>query len=108
MWTLGPRDLNEASWDVVDARPSSAARCWTWSRADVASPMWHAARTSAPRPSTLAAPGPHRPGLVVGLTSTEKAELAAADKRIAELEAELAIHCRASDLLGEVVPQKGA
>ena len=46
-------------------------------------------------------------GLVAGLTSVEKAELTAARKRIAELEAELAIHRRASELLGKVVPPKG-
>ena len=46
-------------------------------------------------------------GLVPGLTSVEKAELTAARKRIAELEAELAIHRRASELLGKVVPPKG-
>jgi hypothetical protein len=42
-----------------------------------------------------------------GLISTEKAELAAARKRIAELETELAVHRRASELLGKVVPPKG-
>jgi transposase len=46
-------------------------------------------------------------GLIPGLTSAEKAELAAAKRRIAELEAELAIHRRASELLGNVVPPKG-
>lgn len=46
-------------------------------------------------------------GLVPGLTSAEKAELAAAKRRIAELEAELAVHRRASELLGKVVPPKG-
>ena len=46
-------------------------------------------------------------GLVPGLTSAEKAELAAAKRRIAELEAELAIHRRASELLGDVVSPKG-
>ncbi|MDT0326950.1 hypothetical protein [Nocardiopsis lambiniae] len=40
------------------------------------------------------------------MTSIEMTELAAANKRIAELEAELAIHRRASELLGKVVPQK--
>ncbi|MFY7064674.1 transposase [Nocardiopsis changdeensis] len=45
-------------------------------------------------------------GLAPGLTSTEKTELAAANKHIAELKAELDIHCRASVLLGEAVPQK--
>lgn len=46
-------------------------------------------------------------GLQPGLTSVEKAELAAANRRIAELETELAIHRRASELLGKVVPPKG-
>lgn len=46
-------------------------------------------------------------GLPPGLTSAEKAELTAAKRRIAELEAELAVHRRASELLGKVVPPKG-
>jgi transposase len=46
-------------------------------------------------------------GLVPGLSSAEKSELTAAKRRIAELEAELAIHRRASELLGKVVPPKG-
>lgn len=46
-------------------------------------------------------------GLQPGLTSAEKAELTAAKRRIAELETELAIHRRASELLGKVVPPKG-
>ncbi len=45
-------------------------------------------------------------GLVAGLSSVEKAELTAAKRKIAELEAELAIHRRASELLGKVVPPK--
>ena len=44
-------------------------------------------------------------GLDPGLTSTEKSELAVANKRIAELEAKLAIHRRTSELLGTVVPE---
>ena len=47
-------------------------------------------------------------GLVPGLTSAEQAELTAARRRIAELEAELAVHRRASELLGKVVPPKDA
>ena len=47
-------------------------------------------------------------GLEPGLTTPERAELRAAKRRIAELEAELAIHRRASELLGKVVPPKGA
>ena len=46
-------------------------------------------------------------GLVPGLSSAEQSELTAAKRRIAELEAELAIHRRASELLGKVVPPKG-
>ena len=46
-------------------------------------------------------------GLQPGLSSAEKAELTAAKRRIAELEAELAIHRRASELLGKVVPPEG-
>jgi transposase-like protein len=45
-------------------------------------------------------------GLLAGLTSAEKAELAAAKRRIAELETELGIHRRASELLGDVVSPK--
>lgn len=46
-------------------------------------------------------------GLEPGLTSGERAELAAARKRIAELETELAVHRRATELLGKVVRPKG-
>ena len=46
-------------------------------------------------------------GQLPGTTSTDQSELAAARKRIAELEAELAIHLRAAELLGEVASPKG-
>lgn len=46
-------------------------------------------------------------GLVPGLTSGEKAELSAAKKRIADLEAELAVSRRAVELLKEEVSPKG-
>ena len=46
-------------------------------------------------------------GLEPGLNSAEKSELTAAKRRIAELEAELAVHRRASELLGKVVLPKG-
>lgn len=46
-------------------------------------------------------------GLVPGLSSLEKSELVVARKRIVELEAEIAVHRRASELLGKVVPPKG-
>jgi transposase len=47
-------------------------------------------------------------GEIAGVSSTEHAELAAARRRIAELETELAIHRRAALLLKAVVPPKGA
>jgi transposase-like protein len=40
-------------------------------------------------------------GLEPGLTSAERAELHAAQKRVRELEAELAVHRRATELLKE-------
>ena len=46
-------------------------------------------------------------GLTPGLSSVERSELSAAKKRIAELETELTIHRRVSELLGQVVPPKG-
>ena len=46
-------------------------------------------------------------GLVPGLTSVERQELAAAQRRIRELEAELEIHRRASELLAERSAPKG-
>jgi transposase len=46
-------------------------------------------------------------GLVPGLTSAEKAELTAAKKRIADLEAELAVSRRAVELLKEEVSPEG-
>ena len=47
-------------------------------------------------------------GQMPGMTSSDHAELVAARKRIAELENELAIHRRAAELLGDVVPPKDA
>jgi transposase len=47
-------------------------------------------------------------GQVPGVTSTDHAELVAARRRIAELEAEVEIHRRAAELLKEVVVPKGA
>jgi transposase len=46
-------------------------------------------------------------GLEPGLTSSEKSELAAAKRRIAELETELQAMRRAMELVREVVPPKG-
>ena len=47
-------------------------------------------------------------GQIPGMTSSDRAELVAARKRIAELENELAIHRRAAELLDDVVPPKDA
>jgi len=46
-------------------------------------------------------------GLVAGLASAEKAELSSAKRRIAELEAELAVARRAVELLREATPPRG-
>ena len=46
-------------------------------------------------------------GLEAGVTTSEQAELAAAKRRIRELETELAIHRRATELLKEKVHPKG-
>lgn len=46
-------------------------------------------------------------GLEPGLNSAERSELSAAKRRITELEIELAVHRRASEVLGKVVPPKG-
>ncbi|MFD9657985.1 transposase [Streptomyces mirabilis] len=46
-------------------------------------------------------------GQLPGTNSSYLSELAAARKRIAELEAELAIHRRAAELLGEATSPKG-
>ena len=46
-------------------------------------------------------------GLEAGLSSAEKAELIAARKRIRELEAEVAVHRRATELLKEKSDPKG-
>jgi len=45
-------------------------------------------------------------GQLPGTTSSEQAELAAARRRIAELETELAIHRRSAELLAKVVSPK--
>jgi transposase-like protein len=46
-------------------------------------------------------------GLETGVTTSEQAELAAAKRRIRELETELAIHRRATELLKEKADPKG-
>jgi transposase-like protein len=46
-------------------------------------------------------------GQIPGTTSSDQTERAAARKRIAELETELAIHRRAAELLGEATRPKG-
>jgi transposase-like protein len=46
-------------------------------------------------------------GLETGVTTSEQAELAVANRRIRELETELAIHRRATELLKETSDPKG-
>jgi transposase len=46
-------------------------------------------------------------GLIAGLRSEEREELAAAQRRVRELEAELEIHRRASELLADRSDPKG-
>lgn len=46
-------------------------------------------------------------GIEAGLTTSEKAELTAAKRRIRELETELAVHRRATELLKEQTDPKG-
>jgi transposase-like protein len=46
-------------------------------------------------------------GLEAGLSTAERGELAAARRRIRELEAELAVHRRATELLKESADPKG-
>jgi len=46
-------------------------------------------------------------GLEAGVSTPERAELAAAKRRIRELEAELAVHRRAAELLKETSNPKG-
>ncbi|WP_406160478.1 transposase [Streptomyces sp. NBC_00882] len=46
-------------------------------------------------------------GQLPGMTSSDQSELVADRKRIAELEAELAVHRRAAELPGEVTSPKG-
>lgn len=47
-------------------------------------------------------------GLEAGLSSAERSELAAARKRIRELETELAVHRRATELLKDRADPKGS
>ena len=47
-------------------------------------------------------------GLRPGVSSTDRVELIAARRRIAQLEAELVVARRAAELLREAVPPKGA
>ena len=46
-------------------------------------------------------------GIEAGVTTSEKAELTAAKRRIRELETELAVHRRATELLKEQTDPKG-
>jgi hypothetical protein len=78
------QDRKDRSSNPTTADKQTSPECYTWRRQD---------RIDK--------------GIEPGQTSSEKAELTAAKRRITELETELAIHRRASELLGKVVPPKG-
>jgi transposase len=81
-------DLVESGWAVAEVATVlgvSSETIYTWRRQD------RIDKSQAP-----------------GVSSSELAELSTAKRRIAQLEAELAVHRRASELLGQVVPPKGA
>jgi len=92
-------DRSTASEDAA-IRRSSAARSWTWLRPGGRSPRsprgWG---TSAQSISTWRRQDRIDRGLLPGLSSPEKEELAAARRRIAQLETELAVTRRAAELL---------
>jgi transposase-like protein len=86
---------------------SSGARCSIWSQPAARSSTWYEIwGISAQSIYTWRRQDRIDRALESGLGSAEKSELTAAERRIAELEAELAVHGRASELLGKVVPQK--
>jgi putative transposase len=83
-------DRSTASEDVATRR-SSAARSWTWSRPDGRSPSRQGGRDQRSVDLHLASSRPIDKGLTPGLSSPEREELAAARRRIAQLETELAV-----------------
>ncbi len=85
---------------------SFANACWTLSPPGVASKRSREVLASATRRSTAGgAKDRVDRGLEAGLTSAERAELISAHRRIRELETELAVHRRASELMkGPSVP----
>src|SRR5215216_6645182 len=95
---------DRSTWEDAAIRRSSVARSWTWSRPGGRSPRSLRRWDQRPVDLHLASPGPHRPGLLPGLSSLEKEELAAARRRIAQLETELAVTRRAAELLKEQAP----
>jgi hypothetical protein len=95
-------DDRSTAWEDAATHQSSAARSWTWSRPDGRSPRrWG---TSAQSISTWRRQDRIDNGLTPALSSPEKQELAAARRRIAQLETELAITRRAAELLKEQAP----
>jgi transposase len=98
-------DDRSTAWEDAAIRRSSVARSWTWSRpgrpiAEVA----QALGISAQSIYTWRRQDRIDKGLTPGLSSPEKEELAAARRRIAQLETELAITRRAAELLKEQAP----
>ncbi len=107
-WILVP-DTRRFGWDDRATPLSSAARFSTYSRRAEASPVLRTI-SNVNDQTIYNWRGQDRVdrGLQAGLTTADTAELAAAKKRIAELETELAIAARAVDLLKEeTIPKAG-
>jgi transposase len=90
------------AWEDAAIRRSSVARSWTWSRPGGRSPRsLRRLGISAQSIYTWRRQDRIDQGLLPGLSSPEKEELAAARRRIAQLETELAVTRRAAELLKE-------
>jgi hypothetical protein len=105
-WNPDHLTPGEGSWAGVVIRRSFGGRCSTWSRPAGRSPTSRDLGISAEAIYNWRRQDRIDRGLQPGRTSAEKSRLTAAKRRFTELEAELAIHRRASEMLGNVVPPK--
>lgn len=105
-WILVP-DTRRNRWDDAATRQSFDARSSTFSRTARASPASHDLDISDQTIYSWRRQDRIGRGLQPGLSTAENAELAKAKKRIADLEAELAISRRATELLKEEASPKG-
>lgn len=98
----------EDRWHGRDIHRSSGAGLWSWLRVAEGSLRWLLVWGSAnSRSITRRRQARIDAGVESRLTSTEKAELMAAKRRIRELESEVAIHRRATELLKDEVSPLG-